>query len=198
MDITIDDNRNVYVVSDIHNYADGFKRLLKKIQFNENDLLIIDGDIFDRGDKPVELYFEILKYPNIQVIQGNHDVWVARQIIEQFGHRKSGEYISYNAVSIMEKRLTPVDMLRLAEWIQEKPYYINLTINGRKYQIAHAQTFLTPERMFDKKERYIWETDIMSSLSGVWRNMSSLYRLWGILQLITGKYGYLLQDGLYA
>ena len=66
MDITIDDNRNVYVVSDIHNNADGFKRLLKKIQFNENDLLIIDGDIFDRGDKPVELYFEILKYPNIQ------------------------------------------------------------------------------------------------------------------------------------
>ena len=45
MDITIDDNRNVYVVSDIHNYADGFKRLLKKIQFNENDLLIIDGDM---------------------------------------------------------------------------------------------------------------------------------------------------------
>lgn len=41
MDITIDDNRNVYVVSDIHNYADGFKRLLKKIQFNENDLLIM-------------------------------------------------------------------------------------------------------------------------------------------------------------
>ena len=128
MDITIDDNRNVYVVSDIHNYADGFKRLLKKIQFNENDLLIIDGDIFDRGDKPVELYFEILKYPNIQVIQGNHDVWVARQIIEQFGHRKTGEYISYNTVAIMEKRLTAVDMLRLAEWIPEKPYYINLTI----------------------------------------------------------------------
>ena len=155
MDITIDDNRNVYVVSDIHNYADGFKRLLKKIQFNENDLLIIDGDIFDRGDKPVELYFEILKYPNIQVIQGNHDVWVARQIIEQFGHKKIGEYISYNTVAIMEKRLTPVDMLRLAEWIQEKPFFINLTINSRRYQIAHAQTFFTPERMFDKRKIYM-------------------------------------------
>ena len=162
MDITIDDNRNVYVVSDIHNYADGFKRLLKKIQFNENDLLIIDGDIFDRGDKPVELYFEILKYPNIQVIQGNHDVWVARQIIEQFGHRKTGEYISYNTVAIMEKRLTAVDMLRLAEWIQEKPYYINLTINGRKYQIAHAQTFLTPERMLDKRKIYMGDGHTIS------------------------------------
>ena len=48
----------------------------------------------------------------------------------------------------MEKRLTPVDMLRLAEWIQEKPYYIKLTINSRKYQIAHAQTLLMPERMY--------------------------------------------------
>ena len=62
MDITIDDNRNVYVVSDIHNYADGFKRLLKKIQFNENDLLIIDGDIFDRGDMPVQLPYPLPEY----------------------------------------------------------------------------------------------------------------------------------------
>ena len=30
MDITIDDNRNVYVVSDIHNYADGFKKAVKE------------------------------------------------------------------------------------------------------------------------------------------------------------------------
>ena len=37
----------------------------------------------------------------------------------------------------------------------EKPYYINLTINGRKYQIAHAQTFLTPERMLDKRKIYM-------------------------------------------
>ena len=57
MDITINDNRNVYVVSDIHNDADGFKELLKKMAFSSDDLLIINGDIFDRGDEPVDLYF---------------------------------------------------------------------------------------------------------------------------------------------
>ena len=82
MDLSVS-NKRVYVVSDIHNDADGFKELLRLIDFTEDDILIINGDIFDRGEKPVELYFEILKYPNIYMIQGNHDVWVAREILEK-------------------------------------------------------------------------------------------------------------------
>ena len=76
-------NKKVYVVSDMHNDADRFKLLLEKINFSKDDILIVAGDIFDRGAQPVELYFEILKHPNIQVIQGNHDVWLAREIMEK-------------------------------------------------------------------------------------------------------------------
>ena len=81
-------NKKVYVVSDIHNDADRFKLLLEKIDFAEDDILILAGDIFDRGNQPIELYFEILKHPNIQVIQGNHDVWLAREIMEKRSGRK--------------------------------------------------------------------------------------------------------------
>lgn len=140
-------NKKVYVVSDIHNDADRFKLLLEKIDFAEDDILILAGDIFDRWNQPIELYFEILKHPNIQVIQGNHDVWLAREIMEKYAGEKVGEYISYNTLSIMEQRMTAVDLLNLARWIKEKPYYINLDLEGRKYQIAHAQTYLTPERI---------------------------------------------------
>ena len=52
-------NKKVYVVSDIHNDTDRFKLLLEKINFSKDDILIVAGDIFDRGDQPVELYFEI-------------------------------------------------------------------------------------------------------------------------------------------
>lgn len=86
-------NKKVYVVSDIHNDADRFKLLLEKIDFAEDDILILAGDIFDRGNQPIELYFEILKHPNIQVIQGNHDVWLAREIMEKYAGEKVGEYI---------------------------------------------------------------------------------------------------------
>ena len=48
-------NKKVYVVSDIHNDADRFKLLLEKIDFAEDDILILAGDIFDRGNQPIEL-----------------------------------------------------------------------------------------------------------------------------------------------
>ena len=51
----------MFVVSDIHNDADRFKLLLEKIDFAEDDILILAGDIFDRGNQSIELYFEIFK-----------------------------------------------------------------------------------------------------------------------------------------
>lgn len=166
MNLNVHDKK-VYVVSDLHNDADGFKALLNQIGFSKDDILIIDGDIFDRGEKPVELYFEILKHPNIYTIQGNHDVWVAREIREQFANEAVGEYISYNTVAIMGQRLTPVDMLQAADWIREKPYYINLDLDGIKYQIAHAQTYLTPERLWDKRKIYMGDERYENFIRGL-------------------------------
>lgn len=166
MDLSVR-NKRVYVVSDIHNDADGFKELLRRIGFTSEDILIINGDVFDRGEKPVELYFEILKYPNIYMIQGNHDVWVAREILGKYAGEKVGQYISYNTVSILEQRLTPVDMINLANWIKEKPYYINLTLDGKKYQIAHAQTYLTPERLWDKSKIYMGDDHYEDFIRGL-------------------------------
>lgn len=166
MDLSVS-NKRVYVISDIHNDADGFKELLRQIGFTSEDILIINGDVFDRGEKPVELYFEILKYPNIYMIQGNHDVWVAREIFGKYAGEKVGQYISYNTVSILEQRLTPVDMINLANWIKEKPYYINLTLDGKKYQIAHAQTYLTPERLWDKSKIYMGDDHYEDFIRGL-------------------------------
>ena len=166
MDLDIK-NKNIYVVSDIHNDASGFKELLDKISFSKDDLLIINGDIFDRGDEPVELYFEILWHSNIQVVQGNHDIWLAREILEKYDNQNVGEYISYNSLPLIEERLVPVDMIRLANWIQEKPYYIKLSLNGVNYQIAHAQTYETPERIIDKSKLYMGDAYYEEFIQGM-------------------------------
>lgn len=132
--------------------------------------MILAGDIFDRGNQPIELYFEILKYPNIQVIQGNHDVWLAREIMEKYAGEKVGEYISYNTLSIMEHWMTAVDLLNLARWIKEKPYYINLDLEGRQYQIAHAQTYLKPERIWKKSRFYMGDGHYECFIRGMEEN----------------------------
>lgn len=165
MNLSVNDKK-VYVVSDIHNDADGFKKLLDEISFSSEDILIIDGDVFDRGEKPVELYFEILKYNNVFVIQGNHDVWVKREIQEKYGNQKVGEYISYNTVSIMEKRLTEVDLLNLAKWIEQKPYYIRLDLDGKLFHIAHAQVYTTTENVIDKRKIYMGDAHYENFIIG--------------------------------
>lgn len=187
MKLTIN-RKNVYVVSDIHNDADGFIALLKKIAFSKDDVLIIAGDIFDRGDKPVELYFEILKYPNIYVIQGNHDVWVKREIRDIYGNQKVGKYITYNTVAIMEKRLTPVDLLNLADWIDEKPYYIELHLDNQLFHIAHAQVYATTEKVLDKQKIYMGdahheeflrgENETFDGIAVVGHKPTKDYRIW--------------------
>lgn len=41
--------RKIYVVSDIHNDFDSFVKGIDELQIGKDDLLIVLGDIFDRG-----------------------------------------------------------------------------------------------------------------------------------------------------
>lgn len=160
------ENKKVYVMSDIHNDAARFKQMLEKIEFTDNDVLIIAGDIFDRGKQPVELYFEILKHDNICCIRGNHDEWLRREIYDRIMGQDIGEYISYNTYSILSQRLTKADLVNLAKWIGEMPFYINITLNGQKYQICHAQTYPTPEKILDKSKIYMGDAYYNEFLEG--------------------------------
>lgn len=164
--------RRTYVMSDIHNDADRFKQMMDLIGFEKEDILIIDGDIFDRGDKPIELYFDILQYQyayhNIHIVRGNHDEWLRREILNRITGKDMGEYLSYNSYELLVQRLTETDLLNLAEWIDEMPYYINLELDGRAYQISHAQTYPTPERIMDKRKLYMGDAYHEAFLTGAY------------------------------
>ena len=62
-----------YVMSDLHGCYDKFIKMLNKIQFSEKDELYILGDIFDRGDKPLDILDYIISHKNIHLIKGNHE-----------------------------------------------------------------------------------------------------------------------------
>ena len=42
-----------YVISDIHGNYNAYMDMLKKIQFDDDDILYILGDILDRGPNPI-------------------------------------------------------------------------------------------------------------------------------------------------
>lgn len=65
---------STYVISDIHGEYDMFLRLLEKIKFFERDTLYVLGDVLDRGLHPIKVLLEMMKYPNILPVVGNHEV----------------------------------------------------------------------------------------------------------------------------
>lgn len=62
-----------YVMSDIHGCYDKFIEMLNIINFSKDDELYILGDIFDRGDKPIEIIEYIIANKNIHLLKGNHE-----------------------------------------------------------------------------------------------------------------------------
>lgn len=70
---------NIYIMSDIHGCYNTFKRALKKINFSNNDFLIITGDIIDRGN---EFNFDLINIvkesKNMLLLRGNHEEFFLR------------------------------------------------------------------------------------------------------------------------
>ena len=105
-----------YVMSDIHGCYDEFINMLELINFNEGDELYILGDIFDRGDKPIQILDYIISHKNIHLIKGNHE-----KFFEEFYESGDAQLWYYNGGNTTH------------EGIVHQPYYYADTL----YKFAH-------------------------------------------------------------
>ena len=65
----------IYVMSDLHGEYDKFIKMLDLIKFSSEDKLYILGDVFDRGEKPLDIidYIREPENSNIEMLLGNHE-----------------------------------------------------------------------------------------------------------------------------
>ena len=77
--IKFDSSKRILVISDIHGNLDCFKRLLDKIEFSDDDELIVLGDFMEKGPKILETIRYLMylsKRNNVHVVTGNCDeIW---------------------------------------------------------------------------------------------------------------------------
>lgn len=70
----IEYSKHIYLTSDIHGYGKEFKDMIKFLEkYDPEYILIIAGDLFDRGPDYVTVMKEILHNLRIILIRGNHD-----------------------------------------------------------------------------------------------------------------------------
>lgn len=89
----------LFVASDIHGFYTEFKSALENAGFeaeNENHLLIICGDLFDRGKEAVRLYKWLNTIRNKILIRGNHEDLMLEMINRSYPQQHDISNGTYN------------------------------------------------------------------------------------------------------
>lgn len=141
-----------YCISDLHGYYKEFLEILDYIQFSDDDILYILGDVFDKGPQVYELCRYIETHNNIILLKGNHELMAEQAISGDYAdwylwfHRNGGcqtyrsfyknhEYfkgthlLGYPEDSTKEK---------IRDFVRQLPLYKEIEVNKQKYLLVHA------------------------------------------------------------
>lgn len=97
-----------YVMSDIHGMYDKYTAMLKKIRFSDSDMLFVLGDVLDRGSEGMRILWDMMMFPNIIPILGNHDYMAAQSL------RMLMQEVTLESLQKFDKEI----MTGLTEWAQ--------------------------------------------------------------------------------
>lgn len=145
---------STYVISDLHGNLEAYHRMLKKINFQKDDVLYILGDVLDRGPNPIKLLLEIMAMPNVTCLLGNHEL-MALDCLEFLVQEITDMSIEAIDEKILNNLLTwqyngsksTIDEFRklnremqqaVIEFIKEFPIYEEITVAGKDYLLVHA------------------------------------------------------------
>lgn len=99
-----------YVMSDIHGEYEKYMKILEMIDFSDNDVLYVLGDVVDRGKEPVKVLLDMMNRFNVYPIMGNHDCAAVNILKKMSVEITADNYSSY----------IDADMLNeMIEWLSE-------------------------------------------------------------------------------
>ena len=140
----------LFVVSDVHSYFTIMHNELKKNGFEENNpehLLIVCGDVFDRGSESAEMFEYLNNLTNVVLIRGNHE-----DLLEEVWHRNycmsydqsNGTLRTINDIFYSHYDVEPYEPIRVSEKIL-KPFLDKMVnyFETKNYIFVHSFIALT-------------------------------------------------------
>ncbi len=145
----------IYAMSDLHGEYDKYRAMLEQIHFSDEDVLYILGDVVDRGEKPVEILWDMSLRSNVYPLMGNHDrmaldvlrtltVEITEESIEQnltldtmqalFLWERNGAQSTIDGF----RRLPMDDRMFLLDYMEDFAPYEVVTAGGRTFVLVHA------------------------------------------------------------
>lgn len=152
--LTIPNHHRIIVISDIHGEIDLLKKLLNKVNFHQDDYLIINGDMCEKGTSSKEVVRYVMdlssNYPNVHVTEGNCDALIEELLNENPALLKYFARQKYSLVNewleeldfVMKEHTTvqEIKQLVMKHFRNEIDWLINLptAIETEQYIFVHA------------------------------------------------------------
>lgn len=150
----------IYVMSDLHGCYKEYMKMLELINFSDNDILYILGDICDRGDSPIKILLHMMKHDNIIPIWGNHDISAytvlskianhTKEVIEDndyaqtlLNHDVYKEFLYWitdGGIKTLKEfdKLSSFEKEMIIYYMSDFRNYIKLNLNGEEYILLHG------------------------------------------------------------
>jgi serine/threonine protein phosphatase 1 len=160
------DNQKVWVIGDIHGCYDQFMEILSFPQIAKEDIVILIGDIIDRGPDSVKMLDWAMENVNCGgnylMIMGNHEQSIIVNLKSLIGQQeRKNKYRVYDGADPIDYKDLPIYDLRCdydfceymekagihtigqaekyIRWMEKLPLYYKVSLsNKKKYMIAHA------------------------------------------------------------
>lgn len=145
---------STYVMSDVHGYPlEKIQALLKKADFDSNDVCYILGDVIDRGEDAVDLLLWLIDSDNVKFILGNHEAMmlscsfifdeITEKTISNFSEMDFQLYqhwIDNGATKTLIglKKISHSQQQRILEFLKAAPLYEKLTISNKTFYLTHS------------------------------------------------------------
>ena len=162
----IDENdyNRIFVMSDIHGQYELFLKMLDKIKLKREDLLVIIGDICDRGKKSYEIYIKCMKMIklgyNLKFILGNHEDMLLEDLENDYPIRYETEYSVFRNSKYFEnkdmKDWHEENFLEEIKWLVKWLKNCPLVIFGNENIFVHAGLDLKKVLEKQEKETVLW------------------------------------------
>lgn len=144
----------IYAVADLHGYPlEKFIDKLKEINFSEDDICFVLGDVIDRGKDGIRLLKWIMSHPGMRMIMGNHEKmmleseFIFSEITDESIAELSGEKLSAysnwmaNGGSVTLEALrkeSPDTIKSIFDFIRELPLFDAVSTEENDYILTHS------------------------------------------------------------
>ena len=142
-----------YVISDIHGEYQRLIKLLKKIDFNDSDMLYLLGDMIDRGNQSLKILQFAMQHQNVIALMGNHEYmaiqplnWLSCNDISQFENMPADitkefvDWLNIGGQSTMNEfqSLTYDKQKSILHYLNKLLPYKELAVNCQQFVLVHA------------------------------------------------------------